>query len=76
MCYINICTAIPGDGNAPLTLTLADDIGKAVTELVDAQKWEKHTSISGENTSWNNILHTVEKVTGTFLVALKLKAEE
>jgi len=72
----NATAVIPGTGEPPITLTLADDIAKAVAELIDEPAWEKHTNIAGETTTWNKILYTAEKITGKkFAVTYKSKKE-
>ncbi|KAM0332255.1 hypothetical protein ACHAQA_002531 [Verticillium albo-atrum] len=46
---------IPGTGDEPLDVTSARDAAKAVAKLVQAPKWEHHTYISGEKTTWNDV---------------------
>ncbi|PNH41515.1 hypothetical protein VD0004_g5627 [Verticillium dahliae] len=46
---------IPGTGDEPLDVTSARDAARAITMLVRARKWEHHTNISGEKTTWNTV---------------------
>ncbi|KAI8579893.1 hypothetical protein K450DRAFT_239595 [Umbelopsis ramanniana AG] len=56
---------VPGTGNQPMVLTMAEDIGKAVVWLIDDPKpWPKYTYIKGTVTSWNELIKYGEEVTG------------
>ena len=55
---------IPGDGNAPVTLTTGADIGRGVVWLLDQPHWDKHTYFRGENTTWNKVLQEAEEIVG------------
>lgn len=55
---------IPGSGEEPVTLTLADDVGKAIVWLIDDPRpWPKYTYIAGSVTSWNELVKMGEEVT-------------
>jgi nucleoside-diphosphate-sugar epimerase len=56
---------VPGTGNQPIAMTMAEDIGKAVVWLIDdAKPWPKYTYIKGSVTSWNELIKYGEEVTG------------
>ena len=55
---------IPGDGNAPVTLTAGADIGRGVVWLLDQPHWDKYTYFRGENTTWNKVLQEAEEIVG------------
>lgn len=56
---------IPGNGNNPITLTWADDVGKAIVWLLhDSRPWPKYTYVKGTVTSWNELLKWGEQATG------------
>ncbi|GKT63385.1 hypothetical protein ColTof4_05030 [Colletotrichum tofieldiae] len=46
---------IPGTGKEPLDLTSARDVARAVAKLLRAPRWERHTYLSAEKSSWNDI---------------------
>ena len=58
-------TVIPGDGNAPTTCTLGDEIGEVIAFLMEVPKWDKFTFISGDTFTWNHAVQLAEKYTGT-----------
>ena len=62
-----ISLVLCGSGDTPVTMTLTDDVGAAVVELVDHPVWEKYTYIHGETMSWNQIIKIGEEVTGILL---------
>lgn len=55
---------IPGDGNAPITLTTGTDVGRGVVWLLDQPHWDKHTYLRGEDTTWNKVLREAEEIVG------------
>ena len=55
---------IPGDGNAPVTLTTGADVGCGVVWLLDQPHWDKYTYFRGENTTWNKVLQEAEEIVG------------
>ena len=55
---------VPGTGDYLISLTLCEDIGKALVQLVLYQeKWPKFFNIAGETTTWNKIVSQAEKAT-------------
>ncbi|KAJ2956496.1 hypothetical protein NQZ79_g7662 [Umbelopsis isabellina] len=56
---------IPGDGNNPVTLTWADDVGRAIVWLLnDSRPWPKYAYVKGTVTSWNELLKWGEQAIG------------
>ncbi|KAJ5108239.1 hypothetical protein N7456_004914 [Penicillium angulare] len=56
---------IPGTGKEPINVTCARDLAKALVRLLEIQKWETYTYISGEQTTWNDVANLViEKYSG------------
>lgn len=50
---------IPGSGKEPLDLTAVRDVARAVAKLLRAPRWERFTYVSGEKTTWNDIVALV-----------------
>lgn len=56
---------IPVNGEAPVTMTYADDVGKAIIKLVeDTRPWPLYTYIHGATTTWDQLVKLGEECTG------------
>lgn len=57
-CPINLVDGtmvIPGTGDEPISFIWSRDVAKAMASLVSAPKWEQHTFVTGELSTWNNV---------------------
>lgn len=57
-CPINLVDGtmmIPGTGDEPISFIWSRDVAKAMASLVSAPKWERHTFVTGELSTWNNV---------------------
>lgn len=54
---------LPGDGNAKLTFTRTQDIGKFVASALELEKWEEEMGMVGSTMSYNEVIGAIEKVT-------------
>ncbi|KAG8157622.1 hypothetical protein KVR01_012664 [Diaporthe batatas] len=52
---------IPGTGDEPLDVTAVRDVARAIAKLLQAPRWEQYTYISGEKTTWNEIVALVRQ---------------
>lgn len=66
----NDAAAIPGDGDAPVSLTHTTDVGKYVAALLDVPRWESETYISGDKVTMNQFLEVVEMAKGIWNTSL------
>jgi len=57
---------LPGEGNCHVVFTHTRDVGKFVTELLglEAQKWPREATISGERITLSDLVQLAEDVTG------------
>lgn len=62
----NKAAAVPGDGNTPIAFTHTTDVAKFVAALVEADKWEAHSTIVGDKVSWNEFVKLAEVAQGRF----------
>eukprot|EP01112_Ceratiomyxa_fruticulosa_P020621 TRINITY_DN7080_c1_g1_i1.p1 TRINITY_DN7080_c1_g1~~TRINITY_DN7080_c1_g1_i1.p1 ORF type:complete len:314 (-),score=61.38 TRINITY_DN7080_c1_g1_i1:26-967(-) len=59
---------IPGTGSELITWTSARDVAKALLKLAESpEKWEPHTYLSGETSTWNKALEKYQALTKTHL---------
>ncbi|KAL4739049.1 hypothetical protein BDV11DRAFT_205449 [Aspergillus similis] len=60
----NRVAAIPGDGNAPLTLTYSFDLARFVVQSLDLKdgEWEEESGVVGDETSWNEFVGLAEEI--------------
>ncbi|EOO01018.1 putative -like family protein [Phaeoacremonium minimum UCRPA7] len=56
--------AIPGDGNARITLTYSYDAANFLVALLDLEKWPERSRFAGDVVTWNEFLKLAEEVTG------------
>eukprot|EP01119_Soliformovum_irregulare_P020039 TRINITY_DN6447_c0_g1_i1.p1 TRINITY_DN6447_c0_g1~~TRINITY_DN6447_c0_g1_i1.p1 ORF type:complete len:264 (-),score=59.79 TRINITY_DN6447_c0_g1_i1:113-904(-) len=56
--------SICGTGNEMCTFTSARDVGKALAQLIDAEKWEEFTYVMGDNLTWNQAIELVQDLNG------------
>ncbi|KAF3360974.1 hypothetical protein VD0004_g8925 [Verticillium dahliae] len=61
----NKAAAVPGDGNTPIAFTHTTDVAKFVAALVEADKWEAHSTIVGDKVSWNEFVKLAEDAQGS-----------
>ena len=54
---------LPGDGNAKLTFTRLQDVGKFVAAALELDKWEEEMGMVGSTMSYREVVSAVEKVT-------------
>ncbi|ORY07627.1 NAD(P)-binding protein, partial [Basidiobolus meristosporus CBS 931.73] len=55
---------IPGTGEEPLSVTHTTDVARYVVASLEQPKWRPITGIEGERTTFNKILHSLERATG------------
>lgn len=55
---------VPGDGNAKMAVTEINDVCRFIVASLDLDYWDEESGIVGESLSCNEIIETVEKVTG------------
>ena len=65
---------IPGEGNGHVVFTHTRDVGKFVTELLglEAEKWSREATISGERITLNDLVQLAEDVTGIFSMYISI----
>lgn len=71
----NHTARIPGDGNAQIVLTSADDVGLGLVWLLDQPKWDTYTYFRGDVTTWNKVLKDAEEITGKTFTAEYVSAD-
>ena len=54
---------LPGDGNAKLTFTRLQDVGRFVAAALDLDKWEEEMGMVGSTMSYREVVSAIEKVT-------------
>lgn len=62
----NCSGMIPGDGNKPVVMTRAEDVGTFVAAALDLPKWPEVSRMAGDRLSYNEILVLVENIRGQF----------
>lgn len=70
-CLVDVSASkavIPGDGTNHVVFTHTRDVGKFVTELLslEATKWPREATISGERITLNDLVTLTERVIGIF----------
>ncbi|KAL4812293.1 hypothetical protein BDW67DRAFT_170306 [Aspergillus spinulosporus] len=62
----NKIAAIPGDGNAPVTLTYSFDLARFVVQSLDLKdgKWHEESRVVGDEISWNEFVGLAEEMLG------------
>ncbi|USP72737.1 NAD(P)-binding protein [Curvularia clavata] len=60
----NNTAAIPASGDVPVVFTYSFDIGRFVTKLLKAPKWDKESFIIGDKVTWNEFLKIAEEAKG------------
>lgn len=60
----NSRAALPVDGEAPVTLTHSETIGKFVAASLDLSKWPEKSWIEGDTLTWKEALRVAEEVRG------------
>ena len=59
------CTAmVPGDGNVPVVMTRAEDVGAFVAAALDLPQWPEVSRMAGDRMSYNEVLKLAESVRG------------
>lgn len=60
--------AIPGDGNAPLTLTYTFYLARFVVQSLDLKdgEWEEQSRVIGDEISWNEFVGLAEEISGMY----------
>lgn len=61
-CPINLAdnnAIIPGTGNEPVDFAWARDVAKALAKLIAAPAWSPYTYMSGEQSSWNEVMRII-----------------
>lgn len=56
--------AIPGSGDERFSTTYSVDVARFVVALLDLATWPKFATVSGSDTSYNEILDIAKRVTG------------
>lgn len=51
---------IPGTGKEPVDVTAVRDVARSIAKLLHAPHWERYTYISGQKTTWNDIVTLVQ----------------
>ena len=59
MDHANKVMRIYGNGKQDVSLFSASDLGTALAKLVEADKWEEYTFLSGEQLSWNELFERI-----------------
>ncbi|KAF4550606.1 NmrA-like protein 1 [Elsinoe fawcettii] len=60
---------VPGDGDAKMTLTSTEDVGRFVLRALDLEEWPEELGICGDVKSFNELVYLLEKAQGRkFLV--------
>ncbi|OAP59583.1 hypothetical protein AYL99_06881 [Fonsecaea erecta] len=57
--------AVPGDGGNVISLTLIDDVARAVLLLLEAEEWPEWTFPIGDSLTFNEFLRVAERVRGS-----------
>lgn len=55
---------IPGDGSGKIAVTDMRDVGRYVAAALDFEKWEPDSVIVGDKMSINELVDTIERITG------------
>ena len=55
---------IPGDGNAPVTLTYTFDVARFVVAALDLEAWPRELRIVGDEVTFNQLVAIAEEVKG------------
>lgn len=55
---------IPGTGDERVTFTTVEDVGKFVNAAVGLDRWEEESGMSGETTTYNEVVRLVEETIG------------
>ncbi|EPS30706.1 hypothetical protein PDE_05658 [Penicillium oxalicum 114-2] len=56
--------AIPGDGNDTICMTYTYDLADYMVQLLELQEWPEFSIFVGDETTYNEILKTVEEIKG------------
>ncbi|KIM97035.1 hypothetical protein OIDMADRAFT_169818 [Oidiodendron maius Zn] len=56
---------IPGSGKTPVVFTTTKDVGRFVVASLGLEKWSERSIIVGDRKTWNEVLASTEKATGT-----------
>ncbi|KAL4745773.1 hypothetical protein BDW72DRAFT_211012 [Aspergillus terricola var. indicus] len=62
----NRVAAIPGDGNAPVTLTYSFDLARLVVQSLNLKdgEWDEESRVVGDEISWNEFVSLAEEMLG------------
>ena len=67
---------LPGEGNAKLTFTRLQDVGRFVAAALDLDKWEEEMGMVGSTMSYNEVVRAIEKVTKRKMLVKENTEEE
>lgn len=67
---------LPGDGNAKLTFTRVEDVGKFVAAALDLNEWEEEMGMVGSTMSYNEVVGAIEKITQRKMLVKENSEEE
>lgn len=62
----NCSGMIPGDGNKPIVMTRAEDVGAFVAATLELPKWPEVSRMAGDRLTYNEILALAEGIRGQF----------
>ena len=58
--FTNKVMRVYGSGKQVVSLASAGDVGVALAKLVEAERWEEHTFVSGDHLSWNQLFEKMK----------------
>jgi len=59
--------AVPGNGESRITVTHTCDVGRFVAASIDLEKWERVSTVIGDQMTMNEAVALAEEVKGEFL---------
>ncbi len=58
--FANKVMRVYGSGKQEVSLASASDVGVALAKLVEAEKWEEYTFVSGDQMSWTQLFEKLK----------------